>query len=177
MNDIQILKTENETWGFWGTSVSNGYDAALAWDTASRFFITGFALTPQQARDILDTRFGRHLADDLSRIDNGAGYARGPISAEGIAQHLMVQLGYRSWRDAFENAYREVAGKTFPRRTPMDKDTLFTDIAQKHLGIETLVLRNRDSLDFHDVSVSGVKAALDAAFEAGKAAAKGKIIK
>mgnify|MGYP007088348405 CR=1 FL=1 len=177
MQNIEILKTENETWGFWGTSVSSGYDAALAWNTVSRFLATGFDLTPEQTRDILDSRFGRHLADDLSGIDNGAGFACGPISAEGITRYLTGRAAYRSWRDCFENAYCEVTGKTFPRRTPMDKDTLFTDIAQKHLGIETLALRNRDSLDFHDVSVSSVKAALDAAFEAGKAAANGKIIK
>ncbi len=46
-------------------------------------------------------------------------------------------------------------------------DSLLSLIAQKHLGIETLEIRNRDCLDFHDVSVIGVKAALNAAFIAG----------
>ena len=32
-------------------------------------------------------------------------------------------------------------------------DKLFGDIALKHLRIETLETRRRDSLDFHDVSV------------------------
>lgn len=49
-----------------------------------------------------------------------------------------------------------------------NKDALFTEIANKHLLVGTLEVRNRDSLDFHDVSVVGIKRALEAAFEAGK---------
>jgi hypothetical protein len=44
---------------------------------------------------------------------------------------------------------------------------LFTSIAREHLCIETLETRNSDSLDFHDVSVIGVKRALQAAYQAG----------
>jgi hypothetical protein len=46
-------------------------------------------------------------------------------------------------------------------------DELFTGIAREHLGIETLETRNLDSLDFHDVSVAGVRDALRAAYQAG----------
>jgi len=46
-------------------------------------------------------------------------------------------------------------------------DQIFALIAQKHLFIETLETRNSDSLDFHDVSVWGVRDALEAAFKAG----------
>ena len=49
-------------------------------------------------------------------------------------------------------------------------DTILTLIAQKHLGIDTLQTRHADSLDFHDVSVWGVKSALVAAYQAGLAA-------
>lgn len=52
----------------------------------------------------------------------------------------------------------------------MQRNDVFTKIAQQHLGIETLETRNRDSLDFHDVSVWGVKAALEAAYAAGQLA-------
>ena len=48
---------------------------------------------------------------------------------------------------------------------------LFQQIALEHLFIETLESRNMDSLDFHDVSVRGIKSALQAAFDAGKQAA------
>ncbi len=45
-------------------------------------------------------------------------------------------------------------------------------IARKHLHIETLEARNSDSLDFKDVACWSVKAALEAAFEAGRIAAE-----
>lgn len=39
-------------------------------------------------------------------------------------------------------------------------DQIFALIAQKHLFIETLETRHSDRLDFHDVSVWGVRSAL-----------------
>ena len=45
-------------------------------------------------------------------------------------------------------------------------------IAQTLLGLETLDTRNSDRLDFHDVAVWNIKAALQAAFEAGQQAGK-----
>ena len=45
-------------------------------------------------------------------------------------------------------------------------------IAQTILGLETLDTRNSDRLDFHDVAVWNIKAALQAAFEAGQKAGK-----
>ena len=50
-------------------------------------------------------------------------------------------------------------------------DKLIQQIALEHLFVETLESRNMDSLDFHDVSVRGIKSALQAAFDAGKQAA------
>jgi len=49
----------------------------------------------------------------------------------------------------------------------IDNDPLFSKIARKQLGIPTLNTRKSDSLDFHDVAVWSVEAALRAAFEAG----------
>ncbi len=40
-------------------------------------------------------------------------------------------------------------------------------IAREILGLETLERRNRDSLDFHDLSVWEIKRALEAAYIAG----------
>lgn len=45
--------------------------------------------------------------------------------------------------------------------------TLLSQIAEKHLNIETLQTRHSDRLDFHDVSVWAVQSALEAAFKAG----------
>ena len=49
---------------------------------------------------------------------------------------------------------------------------LLAGIAQKHLFIETLEERKRDSLDFHEVSVWGIQAALEDAYAAGIATAR-----
>lgn len=46
-------------------------------------------------------------------------------------------------------------------------DQILSQIAQQHLSIETLETRKSDRLDFHDVSVWGVRAALEAAYQAG----------
>ena len=51
-------------------------------------------------------------------------------------------------------------------------DQTIEGIAANHLDIETLATRNADSLDFHDVSVWGVRAALEAAYRAGQDAAR-----
>ena len=51
-------------------------------------------------------------------------------------------------------------------------DQQMQQIALDHLFIETLETRHSDRLDFHDVSVWGVKSALMAAYEAGRQAAQ-----
>jgi len=50
-------------------------------------------------------------------------------------------------------------------------DALLFAIAKRHFFIETLETRNRDRLDFHDVPVWAIRAALEDAFEAGRASA------
>ena len=49
-------------------------------------------------------------------------------------------------------------------------DPILAAIAREHLFIPTLETRRADSLDFHDVAVWQVEAALKAAFDAGKKA-------
>ena len=51
-------------------------------------------------------------------------------------------------------------------------DQQMQQIALDHLFIETLETRNSDRMDFHEVSVWGVKSALIAAYEAGQQVAK-----
>ena len=47
---------------------------------------------------------------------------------------------------------------------------VLTEIAQRYLQIETLETRRADDLDFHDLAVWNVRAALVAAYEAGRRA-------
>jgi hypothetical protein len=54
-----------------------------------------------------------------------------------------------------------------PKAKQQQLDELLTDIAKKHLNIETLETRNSDSLDFHDVAAWSLKDALQEAYKAG----------
>ena len=47
-------------------------------------------------------------------------------------------------------------------------DKTLEKIAKEILSIETLETRNSDSLDFYEVSVWGIKEALEAAYKAGQ---------
>ena len=51
-----------------------------------------------------------------------------------------------------------------------DCNRVICQIARDILGLETLEARNRDSLDFHELSVWSIKKALEDAYEAGLAA-------
>ena len=49
--------------------------------------------------------------------------------------------------------------------------SLLEQIARQHLLVQTLRTQHADRLDFHEVSVWGIEAALQAAFAAGQQAA------
>lgn len=57
-----------------------------------------------------------------------------------------------------------------PAKAPCE--ALLLEIAAKHFHIETLETRNSDRLDFHDVAVWSIRAALETAFAAGQAATR-----
>jgi hypothetical protein len=59
-------------------------------------------------------------------------------------------------------------------KTNKKLNQLLEQIAQQHLFIDTLETQSSDRLDFHDVSVWGIKAALEAAYEAGRKSASVK---
>jgi hypothetical protein len=62
-----------------------------------------------------------------------------------------------------------MTAKTTPAKAP--SEALLLEIATKHFHtIETLETRNRDRLNFHDVAVWAIQAALEEAFEAGRRA-------
>lgn len=54
-----------------------------------------------------------------------------------------------------------------PAITMTHLHTTLTRIARATLGIETLETRGSDRLDFHEVSVASLRAALEAAYRAG----------
>ena len=48
------------------------------------------------------------------------------------------------------------------------RDKTLAEIAASHLHLETPETRDSDSLDFHDMAVWSIKAALEAAYEVGR---------
>uniref|UniRef100_UPI004048E09B DUF6900 domain-containing protein n=1 Tax=Yoonia sp. TaxID=2212373 RepID=UPI004048E09B len=53
---------------------------------------------------------------------------------------------------------------------PIAPEALILEIATRHFFVETLETRKGDRLDFHDVAVWAMRAALEDAFEAGRIA-------
>lgn len=106
--------TRNPDWGFWGTATRNGYDPQLAWDAATDALTTAFDLSEDEARTLLDARFGRHLADDLSFI------AGGPTTAQKIEHHIMARLADRGWHKWFETAVRQAKSAVAESATAMN---------------------------------------------------------
>ena len=66
LNDTKkILKTQNKEWGFWGTTAQHytNKETQQRWNDA---FVTLLELSgakPEQVRELLDARIGRHFAD------------------------------------------------------------------------------------------------------------------
>lgn len=61
----KILKTQNKEWGFWGTTAQHytNKETQQRWNDA---FVTLLELSgakPEQVRELLDARIGRHFAD------------------------------------------------------------------------------------------------------------------
>jgi hypothetical protein len=61
-NATQTLATKNEDWGFWGTMNEH---ATTAWPIASTAIAAATGCEPEQVRAFLDSRHGRHFADDV----------------------------------------------------------------------------------------------------------------
>jgi hypothetical protein len=57
------------------------------------------------------------------------------------------------------------------KKQPARMNKAIAQIASKELDLETLETRKSDSLDFHDLAVWSIKAALEAAYKAGAEAA------
>ena len=62
MNTTPIPATQNEAWGFWGTMNEH---AAAAWPLALAAIADATSQPLESARAFLDSRFGRHFADDV----------------------------------------------------------------------------------------------------------------
>lgn len=61
----KALPTRNEAWGFYG-STAGFTDADAAWSIAFPAVAAATRASADGVRDFLDSRYGRHLADDVN---------------------------------------------------------------------------------------------------------------
>ncbi len=155
-------RTRNRDWGFFGTCVSNGHqDAEAAWDEAMAALTDPkgrFRLGAEDARDLLDATWGRHLADQVVGREIG----------EAI-NDLAVNHGWA--RDA-HNFVRKHINPNLAPFAPRTRDEEIEGIVRRILKLDTLETRNSDALDFHEIAIWTIREALDAAYEAGRKSAR-----
>lgn len=60
-----IPPTGNEAWGFWGT-MRRHVDPAEAWPLALTAIVNATGCSPDEVRAFLDSRHGRHFADEVT---------------------------------------------------------------------------------------------------------------
>ena len=118
---------------------------------------TVFKSTPKgRAVDLFKTAL---TVRDSTSLDN--------IPVEAIHLSLISQAR-ANVKDLRGLAYSADLLEVFPVTTRRDREIL--EIARGKLGLETLDVRNSESLDFHALGVGSIADALKAAFEAGKEA-------
>ena len=95
-----ILPTRNEPWGFFGTMQTAGADPMQAWTAASAMIAAETEASAEGVRDFLDSRYGRHFADDvMSELAKaGPGKLEEAIEAA-IARWQGWRIGRRTSRD------------------------------------------------------------------------------
>jgi len=96
MNTTNAMPTsQNESWGFWGTMNDH---AAVAWPLAMTAIAKATGEPLESVRGFLDSRHGRHFADDV---------------------HNQLHAG-RALADAIHAATQQWMGWTIGRRTSRD---------------------------------------------------------
>jgi hypothetical protein len=60
-----ILRSRNEAYGFFGTMQLAGADPMQSWTAASAMIVAETDTSAEAVRDFLDSRYGRHFADDV----------------------------------------------------------------------------------------------------------------
>ena len=91
----RIPATQNEDWGFWATM---GEQAEAAWPLAMTALSAATGEPLGAIRLFLDSRYGRHFADDvLNHVHAGRSLLDAIPAA--IAQWMTWKIGHRTSRD------------------------------------------------------------------------------
>ena len=97
MANPSIPQTQNREWGFFGT-ISHHADPERAWDIALAFIAGTTGCSLDATRAFLDSRHGRHFADEVSNH-----LAAGQALASAINATATTWMGWRiSARTAHE---------------------------------------------------------------------------
>ena len=91
----RTLPTRNEAWGYFGTMRMAGADPVLAWNAASAMIAAETNASPEAVREFLDSRHGRHFAEDVRNKLAEAGPA---MHGEAIEASIAHWQGWRIGR-------------------------------------------------------------------------------
>jgi hypothetical protein len=114
-----------------------------------------------------------HRGIDAIKKSNGSGAsARRAFRVRGVRKTMNTRVAITATeiRDAAKDDKKNKGARRVKNQETVE--SRLAAIANDHLHIDTLGTRNSDSLDFHSVAVWEVKAALEAAYQAGCAATK-----
>jgi len=91
------LPTANTAWGFWGT-IRHDADPERAWPLTMTAIAAATGCPDHAVRDFLDSRHGRHFADDVA---NGlfAGLALEPAIDAAVARWMGWTIGRQTARE------------------------------------------------------------------------------
>lgn len=112
---------------------------------------------PRTVWTLVDGDDGDQYLTNGFHFVNRIGYL---VSTVAVPEEIDIEVRIAMQEDPTPEPHEQVASTVTP-------DQRLSEIAREHLGIPTLDTRNSDSLDFHDVSVWAVQAALKAAYDAG----------
>ena len=97
-----ILPTRNTEWGFFGTIDRIEHDLAAdapkAWTPASQAIAAATGVSPEGVRDFLDSRHGRHFADDVANALARGDTLKDAIDAA-VARWMSWTIDRRTTRD------------------------------------------------------------------------------
>lgn len=96
MNDT-ILPSQNPDWGFFG-SIADYAEPEEAWKLAMQTIARATACPLIAVRDFLDSRHGRHLADDVANSRH-AGLALKPAIEAAVERWMRWSISRRTERD------------------------------------------------------------------------------
>jgi hypothetical protein len=93
-----ILPSRNEAWGFLGSMQTAGADRMQAWNATSAMIAAATDASPEGVRDFLDSRLGRHFADDVTgHLCKGLGLEEAIEAA--VARWMGWRIGRRTERE------------------------------------------------------------------------------